>query len=189
MIRPRTTAELPDTGLRLEDFVADGAMRQPIATTPPSTEDLGLIDGVTVMPIEGADDGRGTLFELLTTRDTPIDPIVHVYQVLAGPRSIRAWFYHRHQFDRLAFTQGTFEIALYDLRPDSPTARRLNVFALGEARPALLRIPPLVVHGVRNVASEVCSFVNMPTRAYRHDAPDKCRLPYGDARVPYRFDD
>ena len=189
MIRPRTIAEFPDSGLRLEDFIADGAMRRPLASAGSPAEDPGLIDGVVVRPIEGSADGRGTLFELLTTRDAPIEPIVHVYQVLAEPRSIRAWFYHRLQCDRLAFTMGSFEIALYDARPSSPTAHRLNVFALGADRPALLCIPPYVVHGVRNASSETSGFVNMPTRAYRHDEPDKSRLPYGDPRVPYQFID
>jgi len=188
MIRPHTTRECPDTGLRLEDFVADAPKTPPIAAASGTTADLGLIDGLVVVPLASSDDDRGSLFELLTTRDAAIEPIVHVYQVLSGPRSIRAWVYHRHQFDRLAFTMGSFEIALYDARPESPTARRLNVFVLGAARPALLRIPPYVVHGVHNTSSEMASFVNLPTRAYRHDTPDKQRLPYGDPRVPHRFD-
>jgi dTDP-4-dehydrorhamnose 3,5-epimerase len=189
MIRPGTTREFPDTGLRLEDFVTDTPKPRPIATASGTAEDLGLIDGVSALPLESSDDERGSLVELLTTRDAPIEPIVHVYQVFCGPRSIRAWVYHRDQFDRLAFTMGSFEIALFDVRPESPTARRLNVFALGAVRPALLRIPPYVVHGVRNASSEMSTFLSLPTRAYRHDAPDKVRLPYGDPRVPHRFDD
>ena len=69
MIRPHTTREFPDTGLRLEDFVADTPKPRPIATASATTEDLGLIDGVSAMPLEGADDDRGSLVELLTTRD------------------------------------------------------------------------------------------------------------------------
>ena len=189
MIRPDTTREFPDTGLRLEDFVADAPKRPPTVTAAGTTADLDLIDGLSVTPLVSSDDDRGSLVELLTTRDAAIEPIVHVYQVLSEPGSVRAWVYHRHQFDRLAFTMGSFEVALYDVRPGSPTARRLNVFALGAARPALMRIPPYVVHGVRNTSSEMSSFVNLPTRAYRHDTPDKVRLPYGDPRVPHRFGD
>jgi dTDP-4-dehydrorhamnose 3,5-epimerase len=189
MIRPRTTGEFRDTGLRLEDFVTDTPRHRRIAAASGAAADAGVIDGVTATPLEGADDERGSLVELLTTRDASIEPIVHVYQIMCGPGSIRAWVYHRRQFDRLAFTMGSFEIALYDVRPESPTAHRLNVFALGAARPALLRIPPYVVHGVRNASSETSSFLNLPTEVYRHEAPDKVRLPYGDPRVPHRFDD
>jgi dTDP-4-dehydrorhamnose 3,5-epimerase len=132
-------------------------------------------------------DDRGSLVELLTTRDGQIEPIVHVYQVMAKPGSIRAWVYHRQQYDRLAFTLGQFEIALYDARPGSRTFNCLNVFVLGAQQPTLLRIPPFVIHGVCNVGAEPAYFVNMPTRPYFRNAPDKSRLPYGDPRVPYVF--
>lgn len=189
MISPKKTQIFSDTGLRLDDFTQDRPKtpRSAIynAGLAPACE---FIDGVTVTPLLGNADERGSLFELLTTRDGPIEPIVHVYQVMAAPGSIRAWVYHRQQFDRLAFTMGEFEIALYDGRPGSPTANRLNVFALGAHQPALLRIPPLVIHGVYNSGKEVGYFVNMPTRAYFRDDPDKSRLRYGDPRVPYAFD-
>ena len=134
-------------------------------------------------------DSRGSLSELLTTRDGPIEPIVHVYQVTAEAGSIRAWVYHRWQYDRLAFTNGRFRIALYDIRPDSPTVNMLNVFVLGRERPGLLRLPPYVIHGVQNVGNEVAMFINMPTKAYDPGEPDKCRLPAGDIRIPFNFDE
>ena len=190
MTNSQKTLTCPDTGLSLDDFVPDRPKPSPRTAVPghqiaPVSE---LIDGLTASPLTGNADERGSLFELLTTRDGPIEPIVHVYQVKAAPGSIRAWVYHRHQFDRLAFTMGQFEVVLYDCRPDSPTLNRLNVFALGAQQPTLLRIPPFVIHGVCNRGKETGYFVNMPTMPYFRDRPDKSRLPYGDARVPYVFD-
>lgn len=175
--------------LTLEDFVPDPPTpREPIE--PPRTElqDSTPIDGVTTSALSLRHDRRGWLSELLTTREGEIEPIVHVYRVRAAPGSIRAWVYHLHQFDRLAYANGDFQVVLYDLRPESPTRGRLNVFRIGDARPCLLRIPPRVVHGVRNVGSDWASFINMPTQVYFHDTPDKCRIPYGDPRMPYVFE-
>jgi dTDP-4-dehydrorhamnose 3,5-epimerase len=124
----------------------------------------------------------------LTTRDGPIVPIVHVYQVTALAGSIRAWVYHRLQFDRLAFANGRFQIVLYDIRPESPTMNRLNVFNLGSEQPALVRIPPFVIHAVCNIGRETSTFVNMPTRAYDPNEPDKCRLGQNDPRIHYVLD-
>jgi len=172
--------------LALEDFVAD----QPkIRAVPPRCAETvpDLIEGVALEPLTLNSDDRGGLSELLTTRDGPIEAIVHVYQVLAAPESIRAWVYHRHQYDRLAYTTGDFEVVLYDIRPESPTLGTLNVLKLGEGRPSLLRIPPFVIHGVKNVSSTWAFFVNMPTRAYDPAAPDKCRIPWDDPRVPHSF--
>src|SRR5690242_15996021 len=63
--------------------------------------DLAFIDGVVLERLAPNTDDRGALVELLTTRDGAIEPIVHVYQVIAGPRSLRSWVYHKWQHDRL----------------------------------------------------------------------------------------
>jgi dTDP-4-dehydrorhamnose 3,5-epimerase len=189
LITPTLSRDFADTGLRLDDFVPDAPF--PPAAMPAVKNDgprLDVIDGVTATPLLINADPRGSLCELLTTRDGNDDPIVHIYQVIAAPGSIRAWVYHNRQFDRLAFVMGTFEVALYDTRPNSPTANRLNVFALGAAQPCLLRIPPFVIHGVRNAGTESSTFVNMPTQVYHREDPDKARLRYGHPRVPFTFD-
>ena len=187
MIAPVITQVLASPGLRLEDFVSD-LSKPPVAAALAGTVATDVIEGVTATPLIGNPDERGSLFELLTTRDGPIEPIVHVYQVVAAPGSIRAWVYHRHQHDRLAFTMGCFEVALYDLRPGSRTESRLNVFAVGAEQPCLLRIPPFVIHGVRNAGAEWGYFANLPTNVYDRKVPDKARLPYDDPRIPYVFD-
>jgi dTDP-4-dehydrorhamnose 3,5-epimerase len=137
------------------------------------------IDGVILERLSPNTDDRGALIELLTTRDGPIEPIVHVYQVIAGPGSRRGWVYHKWQSDRLHFTLGDFEISLVDIRPDSPTHGQRLVLHLGAARPCRLTIPPLVAHSVRNRADTAAAFVNMPTRPYYPSNPDKFRYAGG----------
>ncbi len=167
-----------------EDFVADKAWvrPEPEATNIPDQ----LIDGVRIDPLLVRSDPRGELVELLTTRDNPIDPIVHVYKVTAEAGSVRAWVYHDRQTDRLTYTEGDFRIVLYDIRDGSPTKGLLNVFDFGAKMPVCLHIPAFVVHGVQN-RGERASFVNMPTRAYDPARPDKQRLPHPDPRIPYVF--
>ena len=174
------------TPLTPDDFVQDA----PVATAqaPAATPVADLIDGVTVTPLVAHGDNRGALTELLTTRDGLIKPIVHVYEVEAKAGSIRGWVYHRHQFDRLAFTRGRFRVVLFDIRQDSPTFNKLSVLILGTERPGLLRIPPFVVHAVQNLGEDAI-FINMPTRVYDPRDPDKSRLPIGDPRTPFSFRD
>ena len=175
------------TGLSLDDFKLE-TPRTSAVTTARVTRGGDLIDGVTVTELAAHSDPRGSLSELLTMRDGATEPIVHVYQVTASAGSIRAWVIHRRQYDRLAFLNGRFRIALYDIRPGSHTFGLLNVFTLGREQPGLLRIPPNVIHGVQNVG-DISAFVNMPTAAYDPRDPDKARLPYDDQRVPFRFDE
>lgn len=176
---------MPRPDLKLDDFVPDRPFepRRPIAQPP--IQDL--IEGVSLTPLLRNEDSRGALTVLLTTHDGPIDPIVHVYQVSALPGSVRAWVYHARQDDRLAFTTGSFQVVLYDIREGSRTRHMLNKLILGSERPTLLRIPAFVVHGVKNIGPETATFLNMPTTAYDPAWPDKCRLPADDPRVPYSF--
>lgn len=47
--------------------------------------------------------------------------------------------------------------------------------------------PPGVYHGVRNVGKDDAWFVNMPSTPYRHEDPDKYRLPLDSPDIPFRF--
>ncbi len=176
---------MPDFAL-LTDFVDDTPFARAV---PPANFVPGdLIDGVVVTPLSANVDGRGQLLELMTDRDGAIQPIVHVYQVFAAPKSVRAWVYHKRQSDRLAYTNGRFRLVLFDLRPDSPTFHRLNVFEVGAAFACRVTIPPRVAHGLQNNGDETATFINMPTRAYDPSNPDKSRLPKNHPGIPYRFD-
>lgn len=147
------------------------------------------IDGAMAIPLVKHGDHRGDLCELLTLRGGDTEPIVHVYQVYAVAGSIRAWVYHKRQWDRLAFTQGHFRVVLYDIRETSPSFGELEVLDVGIDAPTRLYIPPNVVHGVKNLGDEGACFVNMPTAIYDPADPDKARLPMDHPGVPYSFDD
>jgi len=146
------------------------------------------IDGVRLNRLLTREDERGDLTVLISDLNEVIAPVPHAYLVTAAPGSIRAWVYHKRQSDRLACTNGSMRVVLYDLRPQSPTYRELNVIDVGGSNRVLLTIPPEVVHGVQNRGLTAATFVNMPTRAYDPAYPDKSRLPYNHASIPYVFD-
>lgn len=169
----------------LQHFERDPPKRR--SAQPSSDLIEGRIDGCTAVSLQPASDRRGDLFELLTTRDYAIEPIVHVYQVFCEPGSIRAWVYHSEQTDRLCYTEGMFRIALCDLRPDSSTAGNIVSFIAGADAPTLLHIPPFVAHGVQNLGPHRTPFLNLPTRAYRHEHPDKYRIPFNSPLIPFTW--
>ncbi len=173
--------------LTLEDFTDD----LPWTETDPPFADVTIpdqIEGLRLQRLIVHPDGRGTLTVLMSTHYGALEPEPpHVYWVTAEPGSVRAWVFHRRQSDRLACTNGSFKVVLYDVRPGSPTYGKLNVLDVGAANRLLVTIPPLVIHGVQNVGDVTASFVNMPTRAYDPANPDKARLPKDHPGVPYSF--
>ncbi|TIV68737.1 MAG: polysaccharide biosynthesis protein [Mesorhizobium sp.] len=173
--------------LSLDDFVDDKPWRDDI----PLLEDISngnLIAGVRIQRLITRGDERGDLTVLMSALREPITPPPHVYLVSAEAGSIRAWVYHRRQFDRLAYTNGDIRVVLYDLREDSPTYRKLEIIDVGAANKVLLTIPPCVVHGVQNRGKSTATFVNMPTNFYDPETPDKSRIPFDHPGVPYRFE-
>jgi dTDP-4-dehydrorhamnose 3,5-epimerase len=146
------------------------------------------IAGVEIRRSPTLADERGTLTEVYDVRwDFTDDPLVYVYLVTLRPEHVRGWVVHQSQNDRLFVYAGVLRIALYDARTDSPTHGLVNVFHVGGHDRALLSIPAGVYHGVRNVGSEEGAFVNLPSRPYQHDDPDKYRLPVDNDVIPYRL--
>jgi dTDP-4-dehydrorhamnose 3,5-epimerase len=58
---------------------------------------------------------------------------------------------------------------------------------VGANAPTLLTIPALVAHGVQNMGVERASFLNFPTQVYRHDRPDKRRIPFDSPLIPFEW--
>jgi dTDP-4-dehydrorhamnose 3,5-epimerase len=177
--------ETVDVAGLLDKFLPDRPRPEAGTTSVDRVE--GRIAGCTAVPLPIAADNRGDLIELLTTRGETVEPIVHVYQVFCAPGSVRAWVFHEHQTDRLCYTDGTFRVALCDIRPDSPTAGRIITLFPGAEAPMLLTIPPFVAHGVQNMGETRSSFVNLPTNIYWHERPDKRRLPFNSPLIPYTW--
>jgi len=98
---------------------------------------------------------------------------------------VKAWHYHKVQTDHFCVVKGMMKVVLYDPREGSPTRGKINEFFLGEHRPILLRIPPLVFHGFKTVGLEEALLINIPTEPYRYDGPDEYRVPPHDNDIPY----
>lgn len=126
----------------LDDFVDD----KPWLPEGPENSEVRIenqIAGVDHRRLEARADGRGNLVVLMSDRFGESYRTPHVYLVTAAARSVRAWVYHKRQFDRLAYTQGRLRVVLYDLRPDSPTYQVVNVLDVeqGSAHDSALRGP------------------------------------------------
>lgn len=173
--------------LELNDFTDDKAWTP---EHPPLSELSieGQIDGVVMQRLITNSDSRGDLTVLMSNLYDKTHIAPHVYLVTAAPKSVRAWVYHKHQYDRLAYTQGDIRVVLYDLRKESPSYGKLNVLDVGDNNKLLLTIPPFVVHGVQNRGDHSAQFINTPTNAYDPSNPDKSRIPRDTPDIPYTFE-
>jgi dTDP-4-dehydrorhamnose 3,5-epimerase len=154
----------------------------------PSAPDL--VSGVQIEAIPIWPDDRGHFLEVLRVGcglAAAFDPgTTQVSATLTYPGVIKAFHYHRLQFDCWTVVKGMLQVALVDLRPDSPTFGRKNTMYVGETRPWQVLIPPGVAHGYKVVGSEAAVLTYVTSRFY--DPADEGRIPFDDPRVNYAWE-
>src|SRR5437762_8939393 len=107
----------------------------------------GMIDGVVLKLLTVHADDRGLLMEVVRDDEPVFRSVKQTTFTIAHPGVIKAFHWHKRQWDVWFFSSGMAQVVLYDLREGSPTCRRTEVFYMGERRPAVLAIPPGVAHG------------------------------------------
>lgn len=128
--------------------------------------------GVVVKPLAPHRDDRGWLAEVLRCDDPEYTSFGQVYVSWSRPLVVRAWHFHRRRTDYIACIQGQALLALCDLRLP-PEARRIAVVPIGEEEPVLVRVPPLVAHGVAVLADGPAVLVEIASEPHQPSNPDR----------------
>jgi dTDP-4-dehydrorhamnose 3,5-epimerase len=146
------------------------------------------LEGVAVHEVRHVPRDHGVLTEIYRPAWDPTGlPVVQIYQSRLFPGAVGAWSCHANTTDRLFVSEGHLKVVLYDARSESGTARQLLEVHVGEARPALLVIPPGIWHGLQNLGASEAIVLNFPTMAYAYSDPDHYRLPYDSPVIPYKW--
>src|SRR5215467_14656740 len=153
----------------------------------PAAQRLGRIDGVMVKTYTRHADQRGYFIEQLKRGDVddegrpflPEQPFAQMSRSLAyarggnPPELIKAFHWHRRQWDYWDIVRGDARVVLVDLREGSPTAGRIQVLMLGENSPRMVAIPPLVGHGYQAVSMTDVILTYYVTEPYDAADPDE----------------
>lgn len=155
-----------------------------IITSPKSPR---LIRGVEIETANLWPDDRGFFKELFRfgrglVADYPADT-TQVSAALSYSGTIKAFHYHLRQTDVWAPVAGMFQVALVDLRHDSPTYGCKNTIYVGERRPWHVRIPPGVAHGYKIIGPADGMLVYATDRFY--DPADEGRITYDHSSLAY----
>lgn len=144
-----------------------------------------MIDGVVLKPLRVIPDERGFLMEMLRSDDEIFERFGQAYITACYPGVVKGWHYHRKQTDHFVCVKGMAKVVLFDQREESPSRGRVQEFFIGERNPALLKIPPLVMHGFKAVGNEMAMIINFPTELYNYQEPDEYRVPWDSPDIPY----
>lgn len=156
----------------------------------PSVDSADLIKGVRAQAYSVWPDDRGYFLEVIRMRQglaASFPPeTTQVSAALSYSGTIKAFHYHQHQTDLWVPVHGMFQVALVDLRPESPTFGLKNTFYLGSLRPWQLLIPPGVGHGYKVIGDRDGLLVYVTNCLY--NPRDEGRIPYDDSSLQYDWD-
>jgi dTDP-4-dehydrorhamnose 3,5-epimerase len=147
----------------------------------------GEIEGVVSRRLVRHCDERGYLLEVVRDDDQLLERFGQSTFTLTYPGVIKAFHWHKRQYDLWFVAQGEAKVVLHDLREESPTYRRTQVIYAGEHEPLLILIPPRVAHGYQVLGDRpVCLFYHA-TRSYDAADPDEERIPYDDPQIGFEW--
>jgi dTDP-4-dehydrorhamnose 3,5-epimerase len=153
-------------------------------------QSAGLIHGVAIEPVAVWPDDRGHFLEVLRVgRGVPSHFAPETTQVSATVTYsgvVKAFHYHCRQYDCWTVVKGMMQVALVDLRKESPTFSQRNTLYVGELRPRQVLIPPGVAHGYKVIGPEAAVLVYVTSRFY--DPMDEWRIPFDDCRLNYNWE-
>lgn len=143
------------------------------------------IEGVQTKPLRVVPDERGRLMEILRCDDKIFRKFGQVYMTTVYPGTVKAWHYHKLQWDSFAVLRGMLKLVLFDGREGSPSRGQIQEFFIGDHNPLLVQIPPMLHHGFKGISPEETIVLNCPTETYDAANPDEYRLPAHTKEIPY----
>jgi dTDP-4-dehydrorhamnose 3,5-epimerase len=149
-----------------------------------------LIAGVLAQSYDLWPDDRGYFLEVIRMQRglaASFPPeATQVSAALSYPGTIKAFHFHLHQTDLWVPMSGAFQVALVDLRPESPTYGLKNTLYVGTLKPWQLLIPPGVGHGYKVVGETSAVLVYVTSQIY--NPSDEGRIPYNDPSIQYDWE-
>jgi len=146
-----------------------------------------VIHGVEMKKLVSHPDDRGFFREII--RDTDgffAEGFAQWSHSRMERHVVKAWHFHHQQVDWWYAPIGTLDVALYDLREDSPTRGHKMTFQMGEGHPIVTRIPPGVAHGCKVVSAEAHLFY-ITSKIYNPE--DEGRYPFDTDKIDHDWGD
>lgn len=144
-----------------------------------------ILEGVKIKKIKRFSDDRGFFSEIIKEGEETFRPIKQTSYTETYPGVIKAFHWHRKQYDVWFPIKGSIQVVLYDLRKDSSTFKQTQVIYAGEDNPLLILIPPGVAHGYRVLGSQRAGLFYHTSEAYNSDQPDEERISFDDIQVAF----
>ena len=147
----------------------------------------GGIDGVSVVRLTRFSDDGGSMTELARLDERAFTqafgafPVKQINFSTLEPGVIKAFHVHKRQYDVWYVPpEDRILLVLVDVREDAATRRRALKVMLGGGGSTLVKIPPGVAHGCKNVGAATAHLIYLTSEHFSPEpsTTDEGRLPW-----------
>lgn len=144
-----------------------------------------MISGVQVKQLNIYNDDRGFFAEVLREGDGIFKEIKQTSYTETYPSVIKAFHWHKKQWDFWFVAAGMAQVVLHDLREKSSTKGETQVIYAGEDNRVVIAIPPGVAHGYRVLGNKKVGLFYHTTEPYNPQNPDEERISFDDSAIGF----
>jgi dTDP-4-dehydrorhamnose 3,5-epimerase len=147
-----------------------------------------MINDVSIKKIASHHDDRGFFAEISKIGEETFHQPKQINYTESYPGVIKAFHYHKKQWDVWCVLKGMVQVVLFDTREKSTTKYKKEVYYCGEKNLLLIAIPPGVAHGYRVLGDTPAGLLYYTTALYNSKKPDGERIAYDDPRIGFDWD-
>jgi dTDP-4-dehydrorhamnose 3,5-epimerase len=147
-----------------------------------------MIEGVAIKKVKANQDDRGFFAEIVKAGEETYHEIRQTSYSETYPGVIKAFHWHKRQWDIWCVVKGMAQVVLYDLREDSSTKGKTEVLYVGEKDLQVIAIPPGVAHGYRVLSPTPMGILYHTSEAYDPKNPDEGRIAFDDPKIGFNWE-
>ncbi len=147
-----------------------------------------MIKGITIKKITAHQDDRGFFAEVAKFGEDTFHEIRQTSYSETYPGVIKAFHWHKRQWDMWFVLKGMAQVVLYDLRPKSPTKGETMVLHVGEKNLCFIAIPPGVAHGYKVLGDTSMGIMYHTSETYDPKNPDEERIPFDSKDINFKWE-
>ena len=145
-----------------------------------------MINDVEIKKLTKICDERGRIMHMLKSTDSNFEDFGEIYFSTAYPGVVKGWHEHTKMTLNYSVIKGMIKLVLIDNRENSSTYKKKQEICMGEHNYVLVKIPPKIINGFKNIGTQECIVANCSS--IPHDKNEIIRYsPYNNA-FDYNWD-
>ncbi len=144
-----------------------------------------MIKDVVIKKVVSFHDDRGFFAEIAKFGEESFHEVKQTSYTETFPGVIKAFHWHKKQWDMWFVVKGHARVVLHDLRKNSPTKGETQVIYAGENNRVLIAIPIGVAHGYQVLGNTPLGLFYHTSKAYDPKEPDEYRIDFDDPSIGF----